>query len=87
MITIIWRNPKNDEKRMEIFRSRDKVISTLQTMTYSRELKTYVLVKKVKNKIVSQEVVHGMSYETEDERAILQRFHLVPNKEDYPNGN
>lgn len=87
MITITWKNLKTEERRIQTFRSRDKVMATLQSMVYDRNLKVRVLATKVKGKVVKQEVAHGMSYETEDEKVILQRFHLLPNKEDYPNGN
>lgn len=86
MITITWKNLKTESKRIQIFKSRDKVIQTLQLMKFDKEVNALILASK-NGKNTTKEVIVGMSYEGEDEKEIFRRFGLLPKREDYPDGN
>lgn len=86
MTTITWINTASGIKKIEIYKSRDKLISTLKSCSKLKEKDTdkieYYLTIKDGRKNVKYKL-HSVTYEDEDEIAIFRRFQIIPQESDY----
>ena len=86
MTTITWKSLSTNKCHIEIFVSKDKLEKTLRTLVKAgKNQPPYREV--IKGKLKDKEIIHGVSYEDKSELAILRNFKLLPQEEDYPNGN
>lgn len=85
MTSITWRNIKSGKKEIKIYRSKDALDKTLKSTTKVKvgEQYEYHLIKKEKGKSAIELVLYGVSYEEDDEKAIFQKFGIIPKDNDY----
>lgn len=85
MTSITWRDTKSGKKSIKIYRSKDALDKTLKltnrvTVGASYE---FHLTFKQKGKATSDLVLYGVSYEEDDEKAIFQKYGIIPKDSDY----
>ena len=81
MVTITWKT--SNSSHIEIVRSKDKLDKLLKTLKYDEKTKSSFREIK-KGSITIKEFVHGVSYDSGDELAMLRRYKIVPKSEEYP---
>lgn len=81
MVTITWKT--SNASHIEIVRSKDKLDKLLKTLKYDEKTKSSFREIK-KGSITIKEFVHGVSYDSGDELAMLRRYKIVPKSEEYP---
>lgn len=86
MTTITWKNLKTGKNEIKIYKSRDELIKTLRLTTYkvteSMKYEYYLTIKSGK-KILEELQLYGVSYEDDDEKAIFQKYHIIPREDEY----
>lgn len=86
MTTITWKNLKTGKNEIKIYKSRDELINTLRLTTYkiteSKKYEYYLTIKSGK-KILEQLQLYAVSYEEDDEKAIFQKYHIIPSDNEY----
>ena len=81
MVTITWET--SSTSYIEIVRSKDKLDKLLKALKYDEKTKSsYREIKK--GSVTIREFVHGVSYDSGDELAMLRRYRIVPKSEEYP---
>ena len=84
MTTITWKNLKTGITSVEICRSRDKLNKILQGLKVDAQSGKHFKEEKV-GRTINQVIVKGVSYETEDELALFQRYGILPKRDEYGN--
>ena len=89
MTSITWKNLATGKCSIKFYRSRDKLNNILKDVKryYPSEDKSlYVFVKEMalNGKKKEKWQVYGVSYEEQDEKAIFQKYEIVPQDKDYP---
>lgn len=81
MVTITWKT--SNTSHIEIVRSKDKLDKLLKTLKYDEKTRSSFREIK-KGSITIKEFIHGVSYDSGDELAMLRRYKIVPKSEEYP---
>ena len=85
MTSITWKNLKTGKKEIKIYRSKDALDKTLKSCTRVQVGEQYELhlVIKQKGKATNDLILYGVSYEEDDEKALFQKFGIIPKDTDY----
>lgn len=76
MTSITWKEQETGKKIIKIYRSKDKLDSTLKMCHKG------ILTEKRGKNVVHLEV-YSVSYEEKDEKAIFQKYRIIPSEDEY----
>ena len=87
MTSITWKDSKTGKKSIKIYRSKDILDKVLKSCQKRKDRDTgkndlYLITYQGK-KIVQEQLLYGISYEEDDEKAIFQKHGVIPKDEDY----
>lgn len=87
MTTITWKDLKTGKKQIKIYKSKDKLDSTLKSCIRrnnkdTNKVELYLATYQGK-KIVEESILYAVTYEEEDEKAIFQKHGIIPKEDDY----